>query len=100
MAIGNYSTLEAYENALANRRKNLIELFNRVQKGTQGFPVNLQMLGFPRLIIKNEDELIGRIKEISESLLLKKPFITKTFVHNSIPDSPEEEGITTITEEI
>jgi len=77
MAVGKYSTYEEYQEALENRKKALIDLFNRVQKGTVSYPTNLIMLGFPRLIVKTEGELIGRIKEISEVLCEKKPIITR-----------------------
>lgn len=70
--IGHYTTYEMYESALRNRLKNLIEIFNK----RQSYPLNLRMLGFTKLSIKDETEHIGRIKELCEILHVQTPNMT------------------------
>jgi len=52
------------EKVLETRLASLIELSNN----TKEYPIKVRMLGFPLLIVQNREEIMARIKELSEIL--------------------------------
>lgn len=73
--IGKYKTYEKYEQALRNRRKNLMDIMNRILAGKDKLPISYPCMGFRKLELKSMNDLISRISEISDILHEPVPVI-------------------------
>jgi hypothetical protein len=61
------------QKALMNRHDSLVELFNNPKTP---YPMEAQVLGFPKLVLYTRTELFARIRELADILGLDTPEIT------------------------
>jgi len=71
--IGKYKSYEQYERAIKRRLYSLIDIYNRIEAGTDRLPHRYLFLGFPKLIVHHKKEVLLRIMELCDMLHLKYP---------------------------